>query len=281
MNLFGGPLSDSVNGSRFRASLLCLGLLALIHFAVDLSLGKQSHLLMSLFVWASVLTLLLDKHQAQQAQPTKLFSFIGFITLSALMIVSVARPGDKTTGFFPLIAFLSWFLIFVDLKQLNLYLKEFVILLTFGLPKLIPESAFGLSSLTAKFSAFLLHSSVSYPVQLVNSTLIQIPNGSVEVVPACSGVSLMVHMLSISVIFLCLFPAKKMDWVLLPVLAVLIGFVLNGIRVAVLASLSRPESLNNFQYWHSASGASVFVLAALLLYSALWFCFFKPAKQSA
>ena len=285
MSFFSGPLSNAVNESHRKPHLLCFGLLALIHFALDLSLGKQSHLLMSLFVWTSVFMLLLDKQSAQtypaQAQPSKLSSFSGFAILSALMIVSMAKPGDKITGFFPLIAFMSWFFIFVDLKQVKQYAKELIILLTFGLPKLIPESAFGLSSLTAKFSAFLLHSSVSYPVQLVDNTFIQIPNGSVEVVPACSGISLIVHMLSISVIFLCLFPAKKWDWILLPLLATAIGFVFNAVRVAVLASLSRPESVNSFQYWHSASGASFFVLAALILYSALWFYLFRPVSQSA
>jgi cyanoexosortase A len=260
----------------FQISLFCLGLLASLHLALDLYLGKQSHFFMSLLVWSAVASLLWDKKFQFSLSPSKISTFLGFAILSALLVASMAHPGEKVIGFFPVVAFLSWVLIFVSPAQLSSYLKEFSILSIFGLPKLVPETAFGLAPLTAKFSAFLLHYVVSYPVTLVNSIRIQVPNGGVEVVPACSGISLILHMLSISVIFLCLFPVQKRHFILLPLIAATLGFVLNGVRVAVLAALSRPESSAGFEYWHSANGASIFVLIALLLYSSLWFCFFKP-----
>jgi cyanoexosortase A len=253
-----------------------LGFLALSHLGLDFYLGKQSHLLMSLLVWSSVFSLLWDKKANLSPSSSKVSTFVGFTILSALLVVSVAHPGEKIIGFFPLVAFVSWILIFVNTAQLSSYLKEFSILFIFGLPKLVPETAFGLAPLTAQFSTFLLHYAVNSPAKLVNDIHIQVPNGGVEVVPACSGVSLMLHMLSIAVIFLCLFPAKKWDFILLPLIAAGLGFVLNGVRVAVLAALSRPESSHSFEYWHSANGASLFVLLALLLYGGLWACFFKP-----
>jgi cyanoexosortase A len=270
---FGGDHKSNVG---FQVSLFCLGLLASIHLALDLYLGKQSHFLMSLLVWSSVFSLLWDRRSQFSPCSGEVSTFVGFATLSALLVASVTHPGEKIIGFFPFIAFSSWALIFVDLAKLSSYLKEFSILSVFGLPKLVPETAFGLAPLTAKFSAFMLHYVVSYPVKLVNDIHIQVPNGGVEVVPACSGISLILHMLSISVIFLCLFPAQKRHFILLPLIAATLGFVLNSVRVAVLAALSRPEWSNHFEYWHSANGASIFVLIALMLYSGMWFCFFKP-----
>jgi cyanoexosortase A len=276
MKFLGSQFLNERKGLSFFASFLCLGILALIHISIDFHLGKQSHMMMSLLVWSSVALLLWDhRHQSVQ-QPSKASLLIGIASLSALLIVSLARPGEKIIGFFPLLAFSSWFLIFLGLRQLKVHAKAFAILVAFGIPKLVPETAFGLASMTAKFSAFALHYFVSYPVKLIDGIKIQIPNGSVEVVPACSGISLIVHMLSISVIFLCLFPAKKRDFFFLPVLAASLGFILNGIRVAVLAALSAPESVEGFQYWHSASGASMFVLAALLLYGSIWIVLFRP-----
>jgi cyanoexosortase A len=277
MNFLNQYLGGKHKSFGFQSSLFCFGLLALIHLGQDLYLGKQSHLLMSLLVWSSVFSLLWDKKANFSPTSSKISNFLGFAMLSALLVVSIAHPGEKIIGFFPLVAFVSWILIFVSPAQLSSYLKEFSILFVFGLPKLVPETAFGLAPLTAKFSAFLLHYAVNFPVKLVNGIHIQVPNGGVDVVPACSGISLMLHMLSISVIFLCLFPARKWHFILLPLIAAALGFVLNGVRVAILAALSRPESSLSFEYWHSANGASLFVLLALLLYGGLWTCFFKPA----
>jgi cyanoexosortase A len=277
MRFLSNFLTKSRDSRNLQVSLMGLGLLALIHFSIDFALNKQSHLMMSLLMWSAIMLLLWDK-QEHDARTTKLSAFLGFATLSALLIVSIARPNEKTIGFYPLIAFSGWFLIFVNFRQIERYLKEFVVLLGFGVPKLVPETAFGLASLTAKFSAFTLHYFVSYPVKLIDNIRIQIPNGSVDVIPACSGISLIVHMLSVCIIFLCLFPVQKRHFFFLPLLAVAIGFVLNGVRVAVLAALSAPESASSFHYWHSANGASLFVLAALILYGAIWFYFFKPTS---
>jgi cyanoexosortase A len=268
--------TENKSNTGLQISLLCLGLLAFIHLSIDLHLGKASHLLMSLLVWSAVFILLWDQRVQFSPNSSKASHFFGFVILSALLVASIARPGEKMIGFFPFVAFLGWALIFVGLPQLNSHLKEFSILFAFGLPKLVPETAFGLAPLTAHFSAFVLHYFSSSPVQLVNNIQIRIPYGGIDVVPACSGISLILHMLSISVIFLCIFPTQKHHFILLPIIAGILGFMLNGVRVAVLAALSTPELSSQFQYWHSANGASLFVLIALILYGAIWSCFFRP-----
>jgi cyanoexosortase A len=261
----------------FGVSLLCLSILVLVHFWLGICLGKQAYLMMSLLLWGSLFILLWDRRQCFKKNQDQVSKFLGCLAVTALLVLSVVHPGEKSLGFFPLAAFLGWFLIFIGAVQTKLYLKEFCILTVFGIPKLIPDTALGLAPVTAKFAAYSLWY-LGYPVSL-NGDYIQVPNGGVEVIPACSGINLIVHMLSISVIFLCVFPTRRSHGVLFVILAVLLGFLMNVIRVAMLASLSPPQFSKQFHYWHSASGASLFVLLALVIYGALYFSFSKPSQS--
>jgi cyanoexosortase A len=261
----------------FGASLICLSVLVFIHFSLGVYLGKQAYLMMSLLLWGSLYLLLWDRRPYFKNNQDKVSIFLGYLTITSLLILSIIHPGEKNLGFFPLAAFSGWFLIFIGISHAKLYLKEFCILAVFGIPKLIPDTALGLAPITAKFSAYALWY-LGYPVSL-NRIYIQVPNGGVEVIPACSGINLMVHMLSISVIFLCVFPTQKISSGFFIVFAVLLGFFMNVIRVALLAALSTPQSSEQFHYWHSTSGASLFVLLTLIIYGALYFSLAKPAPS--
>jgi cyanoexosortase A len=262
----------------FRVGLLCLIVLSMVHFSLGIYLRKQAYLMMSLLLWVSIALLLWDRRKQFHRNLDKVSIFVGHIAVAAILVLSVVHPGEKILGFFPLFAFMGWFLIFIGAAQAKLYLKELSILTVFGLPKLVPDNALGLAPLTAKFSAYILWY-LGYPVSL-NGIYIQVPNGGVEVVPACSGINLIAHMLSISIIFLCVFPTRRSHSVLFVVLAVLIGLLMNCVRVAMLAALSPPQFSTSFHYWHSANGASVFVLLALVIYGVLYFSFAKPLHQS-
>jgi cyanoexosortase A len=261
----------------FGVSLICLSILVLIHFSLGIYLGKQAYLMMSLLLWGSLYLLLWDRRQSFKKNQDKISSFLGYLVVTVILVLSVVHPGEKELGFFPLAAFLGWFLIFIGASQAKFYLKEFCILTVFGIPKLIPDTAFGLAPVTAKFSAYTLWY-LGYQVSLLNNIYIQIPNGGVEVIPACSGINLVVHMLSISVIFLCVFPTGRSHTILFVVFAVILGFFMNVIRVAMLAALSTPKLSTQFHYWHSASGASLFVLLTLVIYGVIYFSFLKPAQ---
>jgi cyanoexosortase A len=260
----------------FGVSLVCLSILVVIHFSLGVYLGKQAYLMMSLLLWGSLYLLLWDRRPSFKKNQDKISRFLGYLFVTALLTLSVVHPGEKELGFFPLSAFLGWFLIFIGTSQAKFYLKEFCILAVFGIPKLIPDTALGLAPITAKFSAYTLWY-LGYPVSLLNDIYIQIPNGGVEVVPSCSGINLIFHMLSIAVIFLCVFPARRIHIVFFVIFAIFLGFFMNVIRVAMLAALSTPQFTKQFHYWHSASGASLFVLLTLIIYGILYFSFLKPS----
>jgi exosortase/archaeosortase family protein len=57
---------------------------------------------------------------------------------------------------------------------------------------------------------------------------------------------------------------------LLPIVASLIAFIVNGIRVAILATLAaNPESL---EYWHKGEGSLIFSMIGVTILGL--FCFF-------
>ena len=87
------------------------------------------------------------------------------------------------------------------------YRQELIILLTLGIPKLILPLLPDISPLTAKISAFWLMY-CGFDVILQNNQII-LPQGTVDVVPSCSGLNLIIYMLGLSVIFQVMFPLPQ------------------------------------------------------------------------
>lgn len=149
-------------------------------------------------------------------------------------------------------------------QTLGQYQIELLTLFCLGLPKLLLKFIPDISPFTAQFSTYLLWYS-GFSVQLTND-LIQLPDGAVKVVPACSGLNLMTYMFAITMIFLLMFPLPTSAKIVAPVVAVTLGFMINGIRVALLALLSTQNDPALFDYWHSNDGALVFVVVTVLLF---------------
>jgi cyanoexosortase A len=279
MELLRALFIDQQN-KKLKISLFCLCILAIIHLYLDIYLDKQSHLILSSLLWGVIFLLQWDNRNNFKGNEDKISQFGGYLLVTALLMVTVVRPGEKLVGFFPLIAFLGWLLIFVGFPNPRAYLKEIAILIVFGLPKLVSESAFGLAPLTAHAATYILWY-LGQPVFL-QGVQINVPNGSVEVVPACSGVSLIMHMISVSIMVLSLSPVRDPSHrVILPLIAVCLGFIMNSLRVALLALLSPPQFSKLFHYWHSTNGASVIVLLTLSIYSFIYFYISKPLDQKS
>jgi cyanosortase A-associated protein len=69
---------------------------------------------------------------------------------------------------------------------------------------------------------------------------------------------LMVQLIGITLLLLTLVPSRRLAKILLPIMAIALGFGINGLRVsllAILAAIPDPESLD---YWHYGSGSLIF-----------------------
>jgi cyanoexosortase A len=247
---------------------------------LNVSTDSYSHLALSITFMAAAFSTLSDKREQLRLNSDLVSILVGIVLLGALLAKSIGTPGEKFVGFFPLFSLIGVGVLASGLRGLGQYRQELIVFFFLGLPRLalavIPNL---LAPVTASFSTFLLWYA-GVQVALENKNIIRIPNGGVEVVPSCSGLNLILYMLGVAVLFLVLFPTSKSQKVLLPMAAMALGFVVNAMRVALLAMLSTDPDKGAFEYWHSQGGALIFVCIAVLLFGSLCLAFLKPSKAA-
>jgi len=152
------------------------------------------------------------------------------------------------------------------MRGLKQYWREFLILLVLGLP--IEESLaklVDLATLTAQFADFLLVQ-LGFIVER-HGTIIALPTGAVDVNMGCSGLRGITRLLQLSVLILVMIPTNLIGKIIIPILAVLLAFVINGIRVAVLALLIANSHRQAFDYWHEGAGSHTISMVSVIV---LW-----------
>ncbi|MEL7416994.1 MAG: cyanoexosortase A [Cyanobacteria bacterium J06555_3] len=239
--------------------------LASIHLGLNLKLVRYSHLAISFVFWLAIASTISDKYRRLPWE-SDLFS-CGLGTLAIALSLGAVTLINRSLwlGFAPVFLMLGLALLASGIKNLRCYLPELIIMLTLGIPKLLLPLIPDISPITAKFSAFWLFYS-GFNVVL-DGTKIILTNGAVEVVPSCSGLNLILYMLSLAVVFLVMFPLAGQTTKMISLsIAAVIGFLVNSIRVALLALLAGDSSRSAFEYWHSQDGALIFVVISVLLY---------------
>jgi cyanoexosortase A len=203
---------------------------------------------------------------------------IGGGLLLGLLLLSAGLPTSGTfLRGFPVVMVLGLGLLASGLRGLHQYWKE---LLIFGLLMLNPLLKLGLDlinlpKVTAQAAAFMLWYT-GFDVRLEGLSLL-LPTGRVDVYGACSGVSSMLQMLYISVLFVMMFSLRSVvQQIFAVVLAVLIGFLVNAARVALMAVLVAFSQKNAFDYWHTGDGSLIFAAIAVGLFSVFcWLAFLR------
>jgi cyanoexosortase A len=248
-------------------AIALLTFFATLHLGLDWYLGAFSHLMLSALFWLAILLQTWDKRY--QVKP-KLRSY-GFWVSTALSIglisIGFYRHNGNIASFFPFLSFVGWVIGVYGHQSLSSYRKELLMVLCLGLPKFANDKLINIAPLTAGAVYHLL----LYTGHMVEKRNLQIilPEGGIQVVPECSGLVLMIYMVSVSVIFLGSFSLSRKLSCFLVLLAIAIGFTANAIRVSILAVLANPQSWQAFEYWHGNQGASFFVLGAMLSYAVL------------
>ncbi|RUT00227.1 hypothetical protein DSM106972_076750 [Dulcicalothrix desertica PCC 7102] len=155
-------------------------------------------------------------------------------------------------------------------KRLAQYKKELLILIVFSITNVIPRIPFDISQFTAKFAAFILWYMGTEVIR--NGENIHLKTGSVEVYGGCSGIELIGQMLGIACLFLLMFTLDIKKRILVPIVATLVAFIVNGFRVALMANLVASNQREAFKYWHEGDGSLIFSLIAVLCLGV--FCWF-------
>jgi cyanoexosortase A len=262
--------------------LALVAALAAIHLTL-LSRGDNSELFATcLLFWIAAGSLIWDRYQTLNLESNLFASVLGAVIVIGMITRASLSPDSVSSACaLPLVAGLGTGLLASGFKGLRQYWREFII---FGLLAVYPLlrltlEAIDLSEITAKAASFMLWYS-GFPVQL-KGVFLYLPKGSVQVYGACSGIQSILQLLSISVLFLLMFPVRShIQKVLCVVAAVIIGFVVNALRVALMAILNNTGNKNAFYYWHEGQGSLIFSAIAVLVFGCFcWFFFLRKPDQ--
>lgn len=243
--------------------------LALVHLSMCWRVGSLSYAGLSFLFWCAVASLVWDKRDSLNLKSGISATAFAIALLVPVLLKSVFLMVRSSSSLyiFPLLAGVSLALLASGFRGIGQYRRELAILLILGLTQPVVSflNNFDPSFLTARFSTYLLWLSGFEIVRKgVNIYFADSPQ-AIEVYPGCSGLDAMTHLLSLTILYFLVFPTNTRSKVLLPFAAIIIGFVINGIRVALLSVIVAYHENEGFEYWHSGEGSLLFSIAAAVL----------------
>lgn len=220
----------------------------------------------SLLFWATLTYIFSEQKKSLKFKSNLVASIIGLLLLNLILVKSLNTFGeDIFLRFFPLLSALGLGLLASGFSAFKQYWQAIVLLGFLAIPWEFIYLLVDLSLLTAKFSTFILRL-LGFAIERQNLMII-FPTGSIEVYNGCSGLRMMIQLLSITLIFLVVLNPQFKYKLLLPAIAIVLGFIINGIRVAIMAifiAIQQPEAFN---YWHVGNGSLVFSLLGVAILS--------------
>lgn len=229
-----------------------------------------------LLFWGVVCFLIWERHESLNLESGVFGSCFGASLIALILLKSSSISGyDFFIRATPFLSGISLALLASGTKGLKQYWQELLILAYTAIPPGLIGVFVNVALLTAKFSAFILHY-LGFEV-VRKGVFLVLEKGSVEVYHGCSGVNAILQVLGLALVFLLMFPTTMGQKIVVPIIAVLIGFIVNASRVAlmaVLVSLSQPEA---FKYWHEGNGSVIFSMIAVFIFGL--FCWFAILQE--
>lgn len=239
--------------------------------------------LLRALIWSLALSLSVKERNSLNLDTGRLSGVLGLIFIAWSIFRSIAaRSGTDllVINISPFVSAVGLCLLASGVRGLKQYGRELTIVFVSIVPA---EFILGLldkilgvdftallSTVTAKFAAFVLwYLGFEVHLQGIHLTL---PGGSVAIGGPCSGMNAMILLLQIALVVIVMFPTTELyKKIFLPVSAVLVAFIVNSVRVGVLAFIvAFSNNREAFDYWHEGDGSQVFSTIAILIFC--WFC---------
>ncbi len=252
--------------------LLVLGVAVMaIHLTLIFKIGSSDRQITSALFWATAAYLIWERQDKLTFQTGLVASILGALLLSLLLLKSSGYSEESFLIGYPFLAGIALALIASGFRGLRAYWRELTLLFFSGIPEILLTKLTNIAPLTAQFaSSMLWYSGIAVTRKGV---YLQLSGGSVEVNSGCSGAVSTTQLLGMSVLFLMLLPLpwKWYQKLILPVAAVVIGFIVNAMRVSLMAILVAQKQMAAFDYWHAGSGSLIFsVIGTCLLVFLVW-----------
>ena len=264
------PVSRLKN-AQFWLLAIGAGLIA-IHITLTWKSDNPSLLGTSLLFWIAISSLIWEKRDSLNLESGVLPSFLGISIIILLLFKSASLTSFGGFLFlFPFIVAVGIALIASGFRGLKQYKGELLTLFFIGAPKLLPSFLISkITLLTAKLAAFILWYT-GFEVTR-SGVYIYLPTGSIEVASGCSGIQVIFQQLGLALIFISMFPLNRQQKILAPIVAATLGFVVNGVRVALMGVIVAKANQEAFDYWHHGDGSLIFSMIAVILFGL--FCWF-------
>ncbi|MGB3208937.1 MAG: cyanoexosortase A [Crinalium sp.] len=214
-------------------------------------------------------------------------TIIGLLFIAWVMFRSLfsSITDDVFVNISPLISVLSICFLASGLNNLKQYTRELAIVFVSIFPSepLLPilgkvigvDISILVSTITSKFSAFVLWY-LGFETERLGVNII-LPGGAITIYDRCSGLSDMILLLQIACIVLVIFSLGTYKKLILLITAVILAFIVNSVRVALMAFLVAFSNRSAFDYWHGGDGAQIFSTIAIFVF--WWFCKFLVTQN--
>jgi cyanoexosortase A len=237
----------------------------------------------SLLFWIAAGSLVWDKRHKLTLDSGFFSSAVGTVLLGLMLLRCLSLPDSASfLRSLPFLSLLGLGLLASGFKGLIQYWRELIIFGLLALHRLLEAllQAIDLPQLTAQAAMFMLWYT-GFQVRR-DGVFLNLPTGQVEVYEGCSGIHSILLMLSIAVLFLLLFEVHStLKKIFCIVVAVLIGFLDNSARVALMAILVAFSNNGAFEYWHSGNGSLIFSVISVGLFAAFcWIAFLRTPPQT-
>lgn len=280
LNLKNIPLSWLPKATLRNLWLTIASLAALQSLIIFTNTQITGNAITALIVWGGALICIEDLIEIMRPKPSRLSLSIGAILLgyTFLRLSRIAGPDSFLYILAPIAGF-GLASIALPLRQLMKFRDALLVLSLLPL-FLIIQVIFAtyvtddLSILTAKAVLFWLGILGVTPTKLVGDTVF-VAGGAVQVMHECNGFEMIMQMFITAIIFLLAFPLRsRLGKAIVIIASPLIGFVVNSIRITLLAVFTSFNSTNGkwlFDFFHEQagslifSGIAVFVLGYLYL----------------
>ncbi len=257
-------ISDRPRLLRWLLLAIATGLIA-IHLTLLWRMDNASFWGVSVIFWGVVGSRLWEQRHTLPLKSDPLSMAIGLLVLSVVLLKTTALPTSNFLAVYPFLVGVALLGLGAGFGAWRDYGKELLLLFVLGVPKVVLSPMLDFSPVTARLGTFLLWYG-GVDVQRWG-TLIQSPAGIVDVNMGCSGLETIFYLLGLSMVALVMYPLRSpLLRIITPVIAALLAFVINGIRVALLALLSGPAQAIPFKYWHEGDGSLLFALTAVCLF---------------
>ena len=264
--------------------VLLVGLFALDLLLISLLTQPAEDVLNVLLVLGGAMLVLHHPPAGWQPRPGRLGRWVG-----VALLVAVLWRGQRMMGFdfisslLPLLAGMGLALLAAPVSQLGTFLPSLSLLALLPVIRavgwLTPLGPLSVATAWLTQQLFTLCGITAEQV----GTLVKLQGGGVIVAGPCAGLSILLQLLLVAVIFAMAFPMRH-RWQngLMLLGAPLIGMVVNAMRIGLLALLSTSNLANKqwwFDFFHDHWGSLLFSGLGMQLF--VWLYVYSMARQVA